>query len=144
MPSLGAMNNIFAQLMGGNPPSSGSTTTPSTGSTTGSGSTPSSGAGGLGGLFGSGFVQDYMQQMTQNPRQLDSMLNTPYMQSMLQMMANNPEMARMMVENSPQLAGNPELREQVARSMPNMLQQVEFFLFKSRKKAIQLNPDLLI
>jgi hypothetical protein len=69
-------------------------------------------------------VQDYVQQIMQNPRQMDSMLNTPYMQSMLQMMSSNPEMARMMVESNPQLAANPELREQVTRSMPAMLQQV--------------------
>lgn len=138
MPSLSAMNNIFAQLMGGaGGAGSGAGGNSSSTSTTGNNSTTPGGAGGLGGLFGApggGFAQDYLQQMMQNPRQLDAMLNTPYMQSMFQMMANNPEMARMMVESSPQLAGNPELREQVTRSMPALMQQVLFccFLFYSK------------
>ena len=77
-------------------------------------------------MFGSNnaAVQDYMQQMMQNPRQMEQMLNTPYMQSMLQMMSTNPEMARTMIESNPLLASNPEMREQVLRTMPNMLQQV--------------------
>lgn len=110
------------------PSAATTTTTPAaTGSTSstgtpGSGSTPSAGA--AGGLFGSSFLQDYMQQMMQNPRQMESILNTPYMSSMLQMMANNPEISRHMVDSNPQLAANPDLREQIMRSMPAMLQQV--------------------
>lgn len=129
-PNLQNMNNIFSQLMGNlgggattTPSSNTTTTTPTTG--TGSANT---GAGGLaGGLFNSNMVQDYMQQMMSNPRQMESMLNAPYMQSLLQSVASNPEMTRMIVENNPQLAANPELREQIVRSMPQMLQQVNFF-----------------
>lgn len=124
--------------MGGNNPSAANTST--------SGSTPpssGSGAGGLGGLLGSNFTQDYMQQMMQNPRQLDAMLNTPYMQSMLQMISSNPEMARLMVESSPQLAGNPELREQMTRSMPAMLQQVWFIKSQLVIFSFALNLNIL-
>lgn len=114
--------------MGGNTPSSGSSGSSTTNTTT----PPASGGGGTGaagGLFGSNMVQDYMQQIMQNPRQLEGMLNAPHMQTMLQMMANNPEVTRMIVENSPQLSGtNPEMREQMARSMPAMLQQVKIIL----------------
>jgi len=46
------------------------------------------------------------------------------MQPMLQSMASNPEMARLLVENNPQLANNPEMREQVMRALPNMMSQV--------------------
>jgi ubiquilin len=130
MPSLAAMNNIFAQLTGGANSNPSTTTTSTTTSSTAtpttnpSSTTSGSGGGGAGGLFGSNFVQDYVQQIMQNPRQMESMLNTPYMQSMLQTIASNPDLARVMTENSPQLAGNPELREQVNRAMPAMLQQV--------------------
>ena len=62
--------------------------------------------------------------LVQNPGQLDSILNAPYMQPMLQSMASNPEMARLLVENNPQLANNPEMREQVMRALPNMMSQV--------------------
>ena len=70
-------------------------------------------------------VQDYMQQMLQNPRQFESVVNTPYMQSMLQMLSSNPAMSRLVVESNPQLASNPELREQVIRSLPAMMQQLQ-------------------
>jgi len=33
-------------------------------------------------------------------------------------------MARLLVENNPQLANNPEMREQVMRALPNMMSQV--------------------
>lgn len=92
------MNNIFSQLLG-------------------------SGAGA--GLMGSNSVQDYAQQILQNPRQMEQMLGTPYMQSMLEMMSSNPELSRTIVQNSPQLASNPELRDQVLQTLPNMLQQVK-------------------
>jgi hypothetical protein len=112
------MNNIFAQLLGNNPLGGGAV--PPAANTTGdTGAAPN-----MGGLLGSNFVQDYAQQIMQNPRQMEQMLNTPYMQSMLQSLSHNPEMARMMVDSNPQLAANPELREQVIRTMPNMLQQV--------------------
>jgi hypothetical protein len=49
------------------------------------------------------------------------------MQPMLQSMASNPDMARLLVENNPQLANNPEMREQVMRALPNMMSQVKLF-----------------
>lgn len=66
-----------------------------------------------------------MQQMLQNPRQLEQIMSTPHMQSMMQMVASNPEMSRLLVDSNPQLANNPELREQVTRSLPAMMQQVK-------------------
>lgn len=142
--SLGHMNNVFAQLLGGQnttgTSNTSTTTTTSTSNTTsaansgstgtGSGTTPSApnpfaALGGGAGMMNSNLVQDYMQQMMQNPQQLESIMNTPHMQSMLQMVANNPEMSRLLVESNPQLAGNPELREQVTRSLPQMMQQLQ-------------------
>lgn len=73
----------------------------------------------------SNLVQDYMQQMMQNPQQLESIMSTPHMQSMLQMVASNPEMSRMLVDSNPQMAANPELREQVTRQMPQIMQQLQ-------------------
>jgi ubiquilin len=114
------LNNIFSQMLGniGSSPSSTTplttTTSASTQSTTATSSTPTANP-----------IQDYMQQMINNPRQMDSILNSPYMQSMLQMISHNPDMSRLIVENSPQLAGNPELRDQVTRSMPALLTQLQ-------------------
>ena len=133
------MNNIFSQLFGGSAANPQSTTGGSTTTTTTTTSTP-----GLGGMFGAGgnnssFVNDYMQQMLQNPRQMESMLSAPYMQTMLQSLASNPEMARMMVENNPMVAANPQLREQMIRTMPNMLQQLQ----NPEMRNLLTNPDAL-
>ena len=112
------LNNIFSQMLGNIGSSSGSTpSTATTGANTQS-STPTANP-----------MQDYMQQMLNNPRQMESILNAPYMQSMLQMISQNPDMSRLIVENSPQLAGNPDLRDQVTRSMPALLTQVNFYYF---------------
>ena len=121
------MNNIFSQLMGG---LGGNTTTSTntsstTNTTTNTSSTGGQQRSGAGGMFNSaGGIQDLMQQMLANPGQLEGMLNAPYMQPMLQSMASNPEMTRLLVENNPQLANNPEMREQVMRALPNMMSQV--------------------
>jgi ubiquilin len=127
IPNLANMNNIFSQLMGSGAGGLGVNPTSNPLSNTNPSST------------GANPVQDYVQQMLQNPRQMESMLSTPYMQSMLQMMANNPEMARLMVENNPQLASNPELREQVTRSMPAMLQQLQ----NPEMRALLTNTEAL-
>jgi hypothetical protein len=117
------MNNIFSQLL------TGSTTTGSSNGAPSATQAPNANRLG-GGLFNSNLVQDYMQQILQNPQQLESIMSTPHMQSMLQMVASNPEMSRLLVDSNPQLAANPELREQVTRSLPQMMQQVFYFLFK--------------
>jgi len=136
--SLGAMNNIFSQLMGGATPganTTSSTTTPNQPSgtnTTNSSVPPSTGSanpfaalGGGSSMMNSNLVQDYMQQIMQNPQQLESIMSTPHMQSMLQMISSNPEMSRLLVDSNPQLANNPELREQITRSLPQMMQQLQ-------------------
>ncbi|CAF0765197.1 unnamed protein product [Brachionus calyciflorus] len=125
-PTQPNMNNIFSQLLGSAP---GSNT----------GSSGLRGLGGMGGLFNNNALQEQMQNMLQNPTQMEQMLNTPYMQSMLQMLSTNPEMSRMIIENSPQLAGNPELREQVMRSMPAMLQQLQ----NPEMRSLLTNPEAL-
>ena len=117
--SAANMNNLFAQLLGGG----GGAARPASATPAASTTTPIAASTG-------NPTHDIMQQMVQNPRAMETVLNTPYMQSMLDMIANNPQMSRMIVENSPQLGGaNPELREQIARSMPTMLQQVNQSLF---------------
>ena len=79
-----------------------------------------------------------MQQIMQNPRQFESIVNTPYMQSMMNMLANNPAMSRLVVESNPQLAANPEMREQVVRSLPAMMQQVHKFTYELYKKKFNI------
>jgi len=96
-------------------------------STGGSGGT-GSGTGGTGpgtGLFGSPGMQSLMQQMTENPQLMQSMLTAPHTQSMLRSMTENPEMAASMIGNNPLLAGNPEMQEQLRNMMPTFMQQLQ-------------------
>lgn len=143
--SLGAMNNIFSQLMGGqtpaaqNPPST-TTTTNTTTTNAPAAPNPFAGLGGDGsGLMNSNLVQDYMQQISQNPQQLESIMSTPHMQSMLQMVSQNPEMSRLLVDSNPQLANNPELRDQVTRSLPQMMQQLQ----NPEMRSLLTNPEAM-
>lgn len=126
-PAAPNMNNIFSQLLQGSaaPGSTTTPTTPSANTTTPNPLLAGLGGGLGGGLMNSNMVQDYMQQMLQNPRQLEQIMSTPHMQSMLQMVGSNPEMARLLVDSNPQLAANPDLRDQVTRSLPAMMQQLQ-------------------
>jgi len=84
-------------------------------------------------------AQEYMQQILSNPRQLEQIMSTPHMQSMLNMVASNPDMARLLVDSNPQLNSNPELREQVTRSLPAMLQQLQ----NPEMRSLMTNPEAL-
>jgi len=69
-------------------------------------------------------MENYMSQFVQNPQLLDSVVNAPYLQPMMDMLAANPEMSRQMVENNPMFANNPELRSQMLNSLPTMMEQM--------------------
>ncbi len=122
--TLPNMSNIFAQLMGGGGGAGTTTTSTSTSTTTPTAPTGGTQRPNANNLFNSSTIQDLMQNMLRNPGQLESMLNAPHMQPMLESIASNPEMSRLLVDNNPQLAGNPELREQVLRALPTMMNQV--------------------
>ncbi|UJR24981.1 hypothetical protein I4U23_006344 [Adineta vaga] len=69
-------------------------------------------------------MQDYMSQLVQNPRLLESVLNAPYMQPLMDSLAANPEISRQMVANNPMFADNPALREQMMNALPAMMEQM--------------------
>jgi ubiquilin len=69
-------------------------------------------------------MQNYMSQLVQNPRLLESVLNAPYMQPLMDSLAANPEISRQMVANNPMFANNPELREQMINALPAMMEQM--------------------
>ncbi|CAF0767942.1 unnamed protein product [Rotaria sordida] len=69
-------------------------------------------------------MQNYMSQLMQNPRLLESVLNAPYMQPLMDSLATNPDISRQMVANNPMFANNPELREQMLNALPTMTEQM--------------------
>jgi ubiquilin len=84
---------------------------------------PTGAAGSSPGLI-SPMMQNYMSQLVQNPRLLESVLNAPYMQPLMDSLAANPDISRQMVANNPMFANNPELREQMINALPAMMEQM--------------------
>ena len=84
---------------------------------------PTGAAGSSPGLI-SPMMQNYMSQLVQNPRLLESVLNAPYMQPLMDALAANPDISRQMVANNPMFANNPELREQMINALPAMMEQM--------------------
>lgn len=104
----------------------------STSSTSAAGSAPNIsnplgiGAMGLGsGSFSSPGMQSLMQQLTENPQLMQSMLSAPYMRSVMQSMSQNPDLASQALLNNPLFAGNPQLQEQMRNQIPFFLQQMQ-------------------
>ena len=46
-----------------------------------------------------------MQQMVENPQMMQSMMNAPYVQNMLQQLGSNPNLAEQMILNNPLFSG---------------------------------------
>ncbi|CAF5026807.1 unnamed protein product, partial [Rotaria sp. Silwood1] len=84
---------------------------------------PTGAAGSSPGLI-SPMMQNYMSQLVQNPRLLESVLNAPYMQPLMDSLAANPDISRQMIANNPMFANNPELREQMINALPAMMEQM--------------------
>lgn len=69
-------------------------------------------------------MQNYMSQLVQNPRLLESILNAPHMQPLMDSLAANPDITRQMITNNPMFSNNPELRDQMLNALPNMMEQM--------------------
>ncbi|CAF2140380.1 unnamed protein product [Rotaria magnacalcarata] len=69
-------------------------------------------------------MQNYMSQLLQNPRLLESILSAPHMQPLMDSLVANPDISRQMISNNPMFANNPELREQMLNALPNMMEQM--------------------
>lgn len=104
---------------------SGGSATTSTTTTSSTTTTPFSTGLGTNNMFNSPGIQSLMQQLADNPQLMQSMFNAPYMQGMLQSLAANPDMAAQIIYQNPLLAGNPQLQEQMRTMMPTFLQQLQ-------------------
>ncbi|XP_023954135.1 ubiquilin-1 [Bicyclus anynana] len=115
----------------------------------GNSNTPSSGVAlggvGLGGVAPPpGFMnppgmQSLLQQMSENPRLVQSMLSAPYTNSMLEAFAADPEMASQIINQNPIFANNPQLREQMTTMMPQLVAQLQ----NPDMQQLMTNPQAL-
>lgn len=75
-------------------------------------------------MLGSPGIQSLMNQFINNPTLMQSVMNSPMMQNMMQALSANPDLANQMLQNNPLLASNPALREQMRLVMPQMMQSM--------------------
>lgn len=76
-------------------------------------------------LFANTNMSSLMQQMAENPQMIQNMMSAPYTQSMMQALAADPNMANRILADNPLIAGNPQMQEQMRRAMPQLLQQMQ-------------------
>lgn len=101
-----------------NPWSRNTTTTGGTG-TTGTGANARSGGAGL---FNN---SNLFSQLMENRELMNTMLNSPQTQQMMQTLASNPELMRSMMANNPLLNSDPNLAQQMNSLLPNAFQQLQ-------------------
>lgn len=95
----------------------------------------------LSGAMGSNPFGAAMQQMTENPELLRSMMQSPQVQQMMQAFVQNPGLMQTAINENPLFAANPQIQDQmrnVAQSLnayqnlfggANPAQQVRYLLF---------------
>ncbi|XP_045501513.1 ubiquilin-1 [Colias croceus] len=105
----------------------------------GSGSTTASGGGTGPGLINTPGMQSLLQQMSENPRLMQSMLSAPYTNNMLQALSADPEMAAQLINQNPMFANNPQLQDQIRTMMPQMLAQLQ----NPEMQQMMSNPQAL-
>uniref|UniRef100_A0A1B0GQS7 Ubiquilin-4 n=1 Tax=Phlebotomus papatasi TaxID=29031 RepID=A0A1B0GQS7_PHLPP len=93
----------------------------------GGGSNSNSGGGNTAspGILNSPAMQSLLQQMSENPELMQNMLNAPYTRDIMRAMSADPNLAANMINQSPLLANNPQLQEQMRQMMPNFLQRMQ-------------------
>lgn len=112
-------------------------------------------------------MQSLMQQMSENPAIMQNLLDAPYTRTMMESMAADPAMAanvsvclcvacqhrppvfvqsrsrspfvRQLINQSPLLANNPQLQDQMRTMMPQFLQQMQ----NPEVQAMMTNPQAL-
>ncbi|XP_059047887.1 ubiquilin-1 [Achroia grisella] len=97
------------------------------------------GAGAGPGLINTPGMQSLLQQMSENPRLVQSMLSAPYTNDMLQALSANPDMAAQLINQNPMFANNPQLQDQIRTMMPQMLTQLQ----NPEMQQMMSNPQAL-
>ena len=90
-------------------------------------------------LYNSAGMHSLMQQMADNPNIMQNMMNAPYTQAMLENMVQNPDLAANLVGSSPLFANNTQMQEQMKNMMPAFMQQLQ----NPAVHNLMSNPDAL-
>lgn len=114
-------------------PNPWSASQPNTGATT----TPN--IGNRPGPFNNASMASLMQQMAENPQLVQNMLSAPYAQSIMQALAADPNIANSVIVDNPLFQGNPQLQEQMRALMPQLLQQMQ----NPEMQNLMSNPQAL-
>ncbi|ESO01635.1 hypothetical protein HELRODRAFT_192217 [Helobdella robusta] len=157
-------SNLFGGLGSGG--TSGTTTNTTTGGGNVSGSALPDNFGQLGGMLQNPAIQGMIQQMTSDPQLLQQMTQSPMFQTMLRTMSANPELAQQhrlndpylnnyhdsnneaddylgphqALQSNPLLAGNPQMREALAESMPTIIAFTLEQMNSPEMQALLTNP----
>jgi hypothetical protein len=78
-------------------------------------------------------MQNYISQLVQISRLLESVFNALCMQPLMDSLAGNPDISRQMV------ADNPKLREQMVNALPAMMEKMR----NSEIQALMQNQEAL-
>lgn len=77
--------------------------------------------------------------MGDNPSMMQNLINAPYTRTMMEAMAADPTMAANLMNQSPLLANNPQLQEQMRTMMPQFVQQLQ----NPEVQSMMTNPQAL-
>uniref|UniRef100_A0A146LHK9 Ubiquilin-1 n=2 Tax=Lygus hesperus TaxID=30085 RepID=A0A146LHK9_LYGHE len=120
-------------------PGTGPNSAPTSGTGTPGTGTPGGGAAGMGGLFSSGGMQSMMTQLMENPQLMQSIMSTPYTQSIIQSLSNDPTLATNIMSQDPLFANNPQLQSQVRDMMPTLINQLR----NPEMQSLLTNPQAM-
>lgn len=76
-------------------------------------------------LMNNSSMQSLLQQMSDNPAMMQNLMNAPYTRSMMEALSADPQMAASLINQSPFIANNPQMQEQMRTAMPQLLQQMQ-------------------
>ncbi|KAK5871098.1 hypothetical protein PBY51_003998 [Eleginops maclovinus] len=70
-------------------------------------------------------MQSLLQEITASPGLMESLLSGPYVNSLLDCLGQNPDLAAQMLLSHPLFSGNPQLQQQMRQQIPLFLQQMQ-------------------
>lgn len=70
-------------------------------------------------------IPNLFSTMSSNPEMQQNVMNSPFMQQMMQQVLSNPNMIASAVRNHPMHANNPHLEEQITQQMPQIMEALQ-------------------